>query len=193
MGLSSGWYASIERTVTGLGFDLVDVERSARGLLRVFIDRVPGHAYPEAQGAGEFVTVDDCEAVTRQLQYVLEVDNVDYERLEVSSPGLDRPLKKPADYSRFAGQAIDLALKQPFQGRRHWKGVLQAGAAPEAWSLVLEGEKAGSELAFTLEEVREARLVPVIDFKRGRGQASPDGNARRPSRAAKVDERSEKQ
>ncbi len=193
MGLSSGWYASIERTVTGLGFDLVDVERSARGLLRVFIDRVPGHAYPEAQGAGEFVTVDDCEAVTRQLQYVLEVDNVDYERLEVSSPGLDRPLKKPADYSRFAGQAIDLALKQPFQGRRHWKGVLHAGAAPEAWSLVLEGEKAGSELAFTLEEVREARLVPVIDFKRGRGQASPDGNARRPSRAAKVDERSEKQ
>lgn len=193
MGLSSGWYASIERTVTGLGFDLVDVERSARGLLRVFIDRVPGHAYPEAQGAGEFVTVDDCEAVTRQLQYVLEVDNVDYERLEVSSPGLDRPLKKPADYTRFAGQAIDLALKQPFQGRRHWKGVLHAGATPEAWSLVLEGEKAGSELAFTLEEVREARLVPVIDFKRGRGQASPDGNARRPSRAAKVDERSEKQ
>ena len=185
------WHSTIERTVTGLDYELVDVERSAAGLLRVTIDRIPGRAYPA--GDAESVTVEDCERVTRQLQYVLEVDNVDYERLEVSSPGLDRPLKKPADYTRFAGQAIDLALKQPFQGRRHWKGVLHAGAAPEAWSLVLEGEKAGSELAFTLEEVREARLVPVIDFKRGRGQASPDGNARRPSRAAKVDERSEKQ
>jgi ribosome maturation factor RimP len=193
MGLTSGWHASIERTVTGLGYDLVDVERSARGLLRVYIDRLPGHVYPEAQGAGEHVTVDDCEAVTRQLLYALEVDAVDYERLEVSSPGLDRPLKKPADYQRFAGQAIDVGFKLPFQGRRHWKGVLQAGATPEAWCLVLEGDKAGSELAFTLEEVREARLVPVIDFKRGRGQASPGGHAKRPPQAAKVDERSEKQ
>lgn len=180
------WNDSVERTVTGLGFDLVDVERSARGLLRVFIDRIPGHAYPAAQGAGESVTVDDCEAVTRQLQYVLEVDGVDYERLEVSSPGLDRPLKKLADYRRFAGQAIEVTLRQPFQGRKHWKGVLQAGATDEAWRLSLEAGQganpAGSELAFTLDEVREARLVPVIDFKRGR----PD----RP-RASKLEERSE--
>jgi ribosome maturation factor RimP len=178
---AAGWLASIERTVTGLGFDLVDVERSARGLLRVFIDRVPGRTY--AQGPGDQVTVDDCEAVTRQLQYALEVDAVDYERLEVSSPGLDRPLKKPADYQRFAGQAIDLTLKLPFQGRKHWKGTLQAGTAPEAWRLVLDGDKAGSELAFTLDELREARLVPVIDFKRGRDKA----------RAAQVEERSEEQ
>ncbi|MBL8329226.1 MAG: ribosome maturation factor RimP [Rubrivivax sp.] len=193
---------AIERTVTGLGFDLVDVERSARGLLRVYIDRVPGRSYPEAQGLGEFVTVDDCELVTRQLQYVLEVDGVDYERLEVSSPGIDRPLKKEADYLRFAGQAIDLALKMPFQGRKHWKGVLQAGASPQAWRLVLEqvhGQNdAGSELAFTLDEVREARLVPVIDFKRGRGAAEP-GKPVQPKgwqgakRSAKTEERSVKQ
>jgi ribosome maturation factor RimP len=163
------WQASVERTVTGLGFDLVDVERSARGLLRVYIDRVPGHVYPEAQGGGEFVTVDDCEVVTRQLLLVLEVDNVDYERLEVSSPGLDRLLKKESDFERFAGQAVDVKLKLAFQGRKHWRGVL--GRKAEAWSLALEGDKAGSEMEFKLDEVQEARLVPVIDFK-GRGRAA---------------------
>ncbi len=161
--------ACVDRTVTGLGYELVDLERSARGLLRVYIDRVPGHSYPEAQGSGEFVTVDDCEAVTRQLQYVLEVEGVPYERLEVSSPGLDRPLKKPADYQRFAGQAIDLTLRQPFEGRKHWRGVL--GVGPEGYRLELQAERAGSELAFNLDEVREARLVPVIDFK-GRGRSA---------------------
>lgn len=182
---NASWQASIERTVTGLGFDLVDVERSARGLLRVFIDRIPGRDYPEAQGAGEFVTVDDCEVVTRQLLYVLEVDGVEYERLEVSSPGLDRPLKRAADFERFAGQAIDVTLKQAFQGRKHWKGVLQPSGTQ--WSVLLDannGEKAGSELVFSLDEVREARLVPVIDFKRGR--AAP-----KPGRPTQAEERSQ--
>lgn len=159
--------SAVERTVVGLGFDLVDVERSARGLLRVYIDRVPGHVYPESQGAGEFVTVDDCEVVTRQLLLVLEVEGVAYERLEVSSPGLDRLLKKPADFQRFVGQAIEVTLKLPFQGRKHWRGVLAATA--DGWSLALEGQHQGSQLEFKLEEVREARLVPVIDFK-GRGR-----------------------
>ena len=169
-GGGAGAQACIERTVVGLGFDLVDVERSARGLLRVFIDRVPGHVYPESQGTGEFVTVDDCEAVTRQLQYVLEVEGVAYERLEVSSPGLDRPLKKPADFERFCGQAIELTLRLAFQGRKHWRGRL-GRAADGGYVLTLEGERAGSELSFTLDELREARLVPVIDFK-GRGRAA---------------------
>ena len=73
MGLTSGWHASIERTVTGLGYDLVDVERSARGLLRVYIDLLPCHVYPEAQGSGDHVTVDYCEAVKRQLRSAPEV------------------------------------------------------------------------------------------------------------------------
>jgi ribosome maturation factor RimP len=167
--LGGGSQACIERTVTGLGFDLVDVERSARGLLRIFIDRVPGRSYPESQGEGEFVTVDDCEAVTRQLVYALEVENVPYERLEVSSPGIDRLLKKEADFVRFAGQAVNVTLKAPFQGRKHWRGVL--GRSEAGWSLALQDERAGSELAFKLDEVREARLVPVFDFK-GRGRAA---------------------
>ena len=89
------WQQAVERTVTGLGYELVDLERSGGGLLRVFIDRVPGKAYPS--GESQSVTVDDCETVTRQLQYVLEVEQCDYSRMEVSSPCVDLPLKPEAD------------------------------------------------------------------------------------------------
>lgn len=163
------WQASVERTVTGLGYDLVDLERSARGLLRVYIDRLPGRSYPEAQGAGDAVTVDDCELVTRQLLLSLEVDGVAFERLEVSSPGIDRVLKKEADFERFIGRAVDVTLRELFQGRKHWRGAL--GRSQQGWCLSLEGERSGEELKFRLDEVREARLVPVIDFK-GRSPAA---------------------
>jgi ribosome maturation factor RimP len=174
-------FGAIERTVTGLGYELVDVEHGPRGLLRVFIDRVLHDP------AGEFVTVDDCERVTRQLQHVLEVEGTAYERLEVSSPGLDRPLKKPADYERFTGQEVDLTLKAPFQGRKRYRGVLQqpepasepaeAGEGPEhttqpGWRLVFSDGKSEQALDFSLDEVREARLVPVVNFK-GRASATP--------------------
>jgi ribosome maturation factor RimP len=185
---NSSWSAAVERTVTGLGFDLVDVERSGGGLLRVTIDRVPGRSYPT--GESEFVLVEDCEAVTRQLQYVLEVENCDYTRLEVSSPGLDRPLKlNDAEFARFAGQQAEVTLRQPFQGRKKWSGELQAREG--GWRLVLPrapvsktkakamaaagmAPEAEETLDFALEELREARLVPVLDFK-GRGRpARPD-------------------
>ena len=91
--------------MTGLGYEMVDCERSAAGLLRVYIDKLP-----EAAAAGEIISVDDCERVTRQLQYVLEVEAASYERLEVSSPGVDRPLKKAADYARFAGSDVQITL-----------------------------------------------------------------------------------
>jgi len=177
----------IDRTVQGLGFDPVACERAGGGLLRVFIDRLDGQT----------VTIEDCERVTRQLQYVLEVEGVHYERLEVSSPGLDRPLRRPADFERFAGLEVDLVLREPFQGRRKYRGVLQpstsAGdpgqrdsglevAGPErasdgaaGWSIVFTDGGQEQVLGFSLDELREARLVPVIDFKgrRGEGGASP--------------------
>jgi ribosome maturation factor RimP len=155
------WQGAVERTVTGLGYELVDTERTAGGLLRVTIDRVAGDA------GGGFITVDDCEKVTRQLQHVLEVENCAYARLEVSSPGLDRPLKKPADYARFAGAAVELTLKLAFQGRKKYSGVLQARPEGEAtgWRLVFNDGKTDQALDFSLDEVREARLVPVVDFK----------------------------
>lgn len=165
------WSQTVEKTVTGLGYELVDAERSAGGLLRVYIDRVPGKAYPT--GTHEFVTVEDCEAVTRQLQYVLEVDNVDYARLEVSSPGLDRPLKKPEDYARFAGQEVQITLKLPFQGRKKFQGALHPATEGSGWQLVFNDGKVDQVLDFAFEEVREARLVPVLDFKGRRGKGAP--------------------
>jgi ribosome maturation factor RimP len=183
------WQNTVETTVTGLGYDLVDAERSPRGLLRVFIDHLQGQGSTVEPGA--VITVEDCEKVTRQLQHVLEVENCAYERLEVSSPGLDRPLKKAADYQRFVGEQIELTLKVPFQGRKKYKGTLLAKleSAAEAgaggWRMVLaapevvvpKGTKKPAPppeqaLDFLLEEVREARLVPVVDFK-GRRFAPP--------------------
>ena len=179
-----GWRQAIEATVAGLNFDLVDVENAPRGLLRITIDRRPGQAYPA--GESEFVQVGDCEQVTRQLQYVLEVEGLEYARLEVSSPGLDRPLRVETDFERFVGHEVNLTLKLPFQGRKNFRGLLQG--APGSWTLQLAAKSADSkrrakakvgvktqadaeveqELGFTLSEVKEARLVPVLDFK-GRG------------------------
>lgn len=168
------WQAAVEKTVTGLGYDMVDCERSPGGLLRVYIDKLGVQAE-----AGELITVEDCERVTRQLQYVLEVENCAYERLEVSSPGLDRPLKKATDYQRFAGLEIEITLRMPFQGRKKYKGVLIAQPAEvgEGWRLVFSDGKSEQALDFSLEEVREARLVPVVNFK-GRGaKPAPDKKA----------------
>ena len=187
-------HADIETTVRGLGYDLVELERGPGGLLRVTID----HPAPEAGAPERFIQIDDCEKVTRQLQHVLEVDGIAYERLEVSSPGLDRPLKTAADFGRFAGHQVEIGLKLPFKGRKRFKGELLPQG--DGWRLVLaptaaeaaakkhaasrsakaraaKAAKAGAVapvaaageevkvLAFSLDELREARLVPVIDFK----------------------------
>jgi ribosome maturation factor RimP len=182
--VGAGSQQAISTTVAGMGYELVDVERAARGLLRVTIDRIPGRIYSHGGVAddGAFITVDDCEAVTRQLQYVLEVEGLEYARLEVSSPGLDRPLKTEADYRRFAGAAVDITLKLPFEGRKHFQGSLHAGPAgteggEPAWELHFLNGKTEQVLGFTLAEVREARLVPVVDFKgrKSKGEAQGDG------------------
>jgi ribosome maturation factor RimP len=170
---TGNWLSTIERTVTGLDYELVDVERSAGGLLRVSIDRLPGRAYPTGESSA--VTVDDCERVTRQLQVVLQVEAVDYARLEVSSPGLDRALRRPADYERFAGALVSLSLKQALDGRKNFRGQLVS--TPAGWRLELvddAGAPSGRALDFALDEVREARLVPQLDFK-GRSRKAPAG------------------
>jgi ribosome maturation factor RimP len=169
------WQSAVDRTVATLGYELVDAERSAGGLLRVYIDKLPvetsGSTMP-ANPADAFITVDDCEKVTRQLQHVLEVEGCAYERLEVSSPGLDRPLKKVEHYRRFEGEQIELTLKMPFQGRKKYQGVLHA-QGDTGWRVVFTDGKVEKALDFSLDEVRDARLVPVVDFK-GRRFASRD-------------------
>lgn len=134
----------IEQVVEGLGYELVDVEFSPRGrLLRVFIDIARG------------VTVDDCATVSNQLQRVFEVENVDYDRLEVSSPGLDRALKKLADFERFCGQQAQVRLSLPIGNQRNFAGVL-AGVRDGA--VVLETEQ--GEQVFPFDDIEKARLVP---------------------------------
>lgn len=184
-----GWQDTVAQTVTGLGFDLVDVERSAGGLLRVTID-LPWTPPPEGAGAGpqQFVTVEDCEKVTRQLQYLLEVEGLDYRRLEVGSPGIDRPLRHETDYLRFAGQVVDLTLKAPIgatggavaANRKKFRGTLERAADGVMWQLVWSDEppvKPGQRvskkrqpaplqaMAFSLDEVQQARLAPIVNFK----------------------------
>jgi ribosome maturation factor RimP len=166
---SMNWQATVERTVTSLGYDPVELERSSGGLLRVTIDRADG-ATP--------ITVDDCEKVTRQLQYVLEVEGVDYARLEVSSPGVDRPLRKPADWQRFVGAQIELTLRAPLNGRRKFAGAYQAHG--EGWRLTFsdDGGKTEQALDFVFDDVREARLVPVLNFKGRRARDAAAGGAK---------------
>ncbi|HEX5803612.1 MAG TPA: ribosome maturation factor RimP [Azospira sp.] len=140
----------IEKTVIGLGYELVDLEMSPRArVLRIFIDK------PEKERG---VDIDDCVAVSNQLSRVLTVENIDYDRLEVSSPGLDRPLTKAADYERFAGSEIHLKLRIPFNGRRNFNGVLQ-GLQDGKVRLVLESGEAELDLG----NIERARLVPKFD------------------------------
>jgi ribosome maturation factor RimP len=184
----------IEQTVNGLGYQLVDVERSAGGLLRITIDLPWQAGQPE-----QFVQVEDCEKVTRQMQFVLEVEGTAYSRLEVSSPGIDRPLRSDNDFLRFVGEQIDVTLKAPMgtaagglvaANRKKFRGVLEATDTPQTWQITWRDEptsKPGMRparvkkdlpvqaLQFTLSELRDARLAPIVNFK-GRRPAENRSN-----------------
>ncbi len=137
----------IENSVSGLGYELVDFETSPRGrLLRVFIDRLPD---------GGAVTIDDCTAVSNQLSRLLTVENVDYDRLEVSSPGLDRVLRKPADWRRFAGQDVQFKLRVAIGNQRNFVGRI-IGLEDDSAVVAVDGE----ERKFPLDGIDKARLVP---------------------------------
>jgi ribosome maturation factor RimP len=146
----------LERTVDGLGYELVSVELSNRGrMLRIFIDKPAGPQGAVASG----ITVDDCARVSNQLARVLEVEDIDYDRLEVSSPGLDRPLKKEADFARFAGEQARLTLRVPVAGRRNFTGVMRAVADGK-----LQLEIEGGMVSVDLANIDKARLVPKVEF-----------------------------
>ena len=140
----------LETTVVGLGYELVDVEMSPRGrTIRVFID---------APGSSRAIDVEDCARVSNQLSRVFEVENVDYDRLEISSPGLDRVVKKAEDFARFAGQDIQIKLRIPQDGSRNFQGEL-LGCKDGKVGLRLE--KNDVELEFN--NIEKARLVPRFD------------------------------
>jgi ribosome maturation factor RimP len=185
-GVADSLYGTIERTVEGLGYELVDVERLGGGLLRVTLDGRDG------------IGLEDCERVSRQLTHLFAVEGVDYQRLEVSSPGVDRPLKRVRDFARFVGAEINVQLHAPLAapaGRKRLRGRLlevAGGAGSERLRLALtpdegaaRGRSSGKRPAharkpgkqvevapapvveFALADVDKARLVPALDFRRG--------------------------
>lgn len=213
----------VEQTVIGLGYDLVEIERSAGGLLRITIDlpwtpqpaagppqgglAPSGGSDPLSGGAWgpqpeQFINVEDCEKVNRQLQFALEVDGIEYKRLEISSPGIDRPLRHVQDYERFVGHVIDITLKAPMgaaaggqvhASRKKFRGTLEKVVAADGsagWQIVWSdapavkpGQKVSKKrvppplqaLGFTLDELRESRLAPIVSFKGRGGAGGTDG------------------
>ena len=152
----------ISKTVSGLGYELVDVERGERGILRVYID-FPADVVEE-KGP---ITVEDCAPVSHQLSHVLTVENVDYERLEISSPGLDRPVRTLADFARFAGHECTVKLRAAMPGtanRKTFTGILR-GVEGDKVGLEFENKDGAALLEFTLAELDKARLVPQVDFR----------------------------
>jgi len=148
----------LEKTVPPMGYELVDWDIQARsGLVRVFIDK--------PQGTGATVNVEDCARVSNHLTHLFTVENVDYERLEVSSPGLDRPLKKLADYERFAGEQAQLNLHEATDGARRWKGrIKEVKRGPGGDVVVLETDAGPREFPFAA--IDKARLVPKIEWRK---------------------------
>lgn len=149
--MSAHFYLNLENiaepVVAGMGYQLVDLQSSNGGrLLRLFIDKAGG------------VGLEDCAAVSRQLSRVFEVEGVDYDRLEVSSPGLDRPLRKASDFERFAGQKAEVRMRTPDEGgRRKFVGVLR-GTAEGRLNLELDGKI----VALVLADLDRAKLVPEL-------------------------------
>lgn len=144
-GVSMDVTAVVERTVEAVGFELVTMERAGNGLIRVFID------HPEG------ITVDDCVLVSDQLTRVFTVENIDYGRLEVSSPGMDRPLRKPEHFARFVGEKVKLKLRMARATRKVFQGTLLEVGAGGVKVLIDEGEA-----EFGFDEIDKANLVPAF-------------------------------
>lgn len=182
--VTSNLYRTVERTVGGLGYQLVDVERLGGGLLRVSLDAENG------------IGLEDCERVSRQLSHLFAVEQVDYQRLEVSSPGLDRRLKRAQDFARFVGKEVNVQLYAPSTaagGRKRLRGrllQLVGDEGGERLQLQLTTDEAlASDVSkrvrrsaklrtrteappvvveITLADIDKARLVPELDFRPAR-------------------------
>jgi ribosome maturation factor RimP len=194
----------IERTLAGMGYELVELERAAHGLLRVTLDIDPERPAPlpegvvMGEGEARHVGIEDCERVSRHLSHLFAVEDVDYERLEVSSPGMDRPLRGARDFARFAGEMAKVQLFSAQEGRRRLRGRLEGlveAAGQEArvrMTLVPEAPPPPARgarrtrarpaaqletIEFALGEVEKARLAPDWEFDRsamGRAAAPRD-------------------
>jgi len=137
----------LEKTLPGLGYELVDFELTAQGTLRVFIDQPGG------------ITVEDCATVSNHLSRVFMVEDIDYKNLEISSPGLDRPLKKAADFVRFAGEQAKIKTRLPVEGQKNFVGRIER-CENDVVTLSFDGKTADIELS----NIDKARLKPEFKF-----------------------------
>ncbi len=133
--------ALVERTLAGLGYELVELERAGGGLLRITLDIAPEPAdrVDVGEDAQRHVGIEDCERVSRHLTHLFAVEDVEYGRLEVSSPGMDRPLRGARDFARFAGSMAKVQVFSPAEGRRRLRGRLLGLVPPLAL-----GQEAGA-------------------------------------------------
>ncbi|CWP22492.1 TPA: ribosome maturation factor RimP [Neisseria meningitidis] len=137
----------LEKTLPGLGYELVDFELTAQGTLRVFIDKEGG------------ITVEDCATVSNHLSRVFMVEDIDYKNLEISSPGLDRPLKKAADFVRFAGQNAKIKTRLPIDGQKNFIGKIE-GCENDTVTVSFDGKT----VQIGLGNIDKARLRPEFKF-----------------------------
>ncbi len=148
----------VDKTVTQLGFELVDFEIANRGkLLRVFIDKL------DPKDSNDSIKIDDCVLVSNQLGNVLTVEHeIDYDRLEVSSPGMDRVLKKEQDFVRFEGERAQIKLRVPLvlenkEPRKNFLGVLRG-----LDNGLVQIECDGEVYALSFKNIDKARLSPTF-------------------------------
>ena len=159
------WENVVSEIAVGMGYELIDLELVESGLVRIFIDIVDNN---------RVVTVKDCELLTRQLLYQLPVENLAFERLEVSSPGIDRKLTKASHFERFMGSRIKISLKESIDNIKNFEGILKKNevgdgdASETGYALELSNTKHKSTLSFYIRELSSARLVGET-FSKGRG------------------------
>jgi len=142
-----------EPVVNGMGFDLIEIEHfpnPKHGVLRLFIDKPAGSDV-------ENVVIEDCSAVSRQISALIDVEDPirGQFNLEVSSPGLDRPLRRLQDYQRFTGSLVKLKTVMPLQGQRNFKGRLL-----EANEDIVVIETDAEEISLPMNSIEKARIVP---------------------------------
>lgn len=150
-GKQSQLEALIEPIVASLGYRLWGIEFLSRGrnsLLRVYIDTDNG------------ITLEDCEKVSRQVSAVMDVEDpiADEYTLEVSSPGLDRPLFRLEHYEMMAGHTANVRLRVPFEGHRKYRGIIKG---IEDQDVVIEAD--GHELLLPIESIEKAQVIPQFD------------------------------
>ncbi|MCX8515060.1 MAG: ribosome maturation factor RimP [Burkholderiales bacterium] len=140
----------LEQTIPGLGFELVDYEMAPARIIRIYIDKPNG------------VNVDDCEAVSNHLTKLFLVENIEFNRLEVSSPGVERPLKKIEDFKRFVNKLAKIKTHEAINENKIFQGIIVAVDG----SIIKLRDEANQEFEIDFQQINRARLV--FEYKKNK-------------------------